>query len=371
MAKTKKPTMADVAARAGVSLSTVSLTYSGAGPISPDTKARVERAAEELGYGGPSPQGRALRSGKSGIVGVVIHEKFARSFRDPLNLRILDGLIADFGDMGVGVLLIPQPTGEPGERTLLDTAAMDAVVVLRVRDHDEPALAIAQRRGIPLVVMEGPAPEGAGSLDIDDTEATVRLISHLRELGHERIGTVTLPFGVEADTRVITREETARAAWTPIHHRLDAFELAGIEPCVIVEAHASMVEAGIAAGPPRARARVPAHGHRVSVGPARRRRHPRGSREGPLRSGGPLGDRLRRPRSAVGRAARGDHHEAGRRREGPRARRRGEGAARRDTTPERVDHAARVPSRQHHGPRAASCSPTLRASRRPLGTACG
>ena len=248
MAKVKKPTMADVATRAGVSLSTVSLTYSGAGPISQDTKARVERAAEELGYGGPSPQGRALRSGKSGIVGVVIHEKFARSFRDPLNLRILDSLIADFGAMGVGVLLIPQPTGEPGERTLLDNAAMDAVVVLRVRDHEEPALAIAHRRGIPLVVMEGPAPEGAGSLDIDDTDATVRLISHLRELGHERIATVTLPFGAEADTRVITRAETARAAWTPIHHRLDAFELAGIEPCVIIEAHASMVEAGIAAG---------------------------------------------------------------------------------------------------------------------------
>jgi DNA-binding LacI/PurR family transcriptional regulator len=248
VAKTKKPTMADVAARAGVSLSTVSLTYSGAGPISPDTKARVERAAEELGYGGPSAAGRALRSGKSGIVGVVIHEKFARSFRDPLNLRILDSLIADFGAMGVGVLLIPQPTGDPGERTLLDTAAMDAVVVLRVRDNEEPALTIAKRRGIPLVVMEGPAPEGAGSLDIDDTDATVRLISHLREQGHERIATVTLPFGVEADTRIITREETARGAWTPIHHRLDAFELAGVEPCVIVESHASEVEAGVAAG---------------------------------------------------------------------------------------------------------------------------
>src|SRR5690606_27225031 len=126
--------------------------------------------------------------------------------------------------------------------------AMDAVVVLRVRDHDEPALQIAKRRGIPMVVMEGPAPEGAGSLDIDDTAATVQLIQHLRELGHERIGTVTLPFGVEADTRVITREETTRAAWTPIHHRLDAFQIAGVEPCVIIESHASMVEAGIAAG---------------------------------------------------------------------------------------------------------------------------
>jgi len=237
-----------VAARAGVSLSTVSLTYSGAGPISADTKGRVERAAEELGYGGPSPHGRALRSGRSGIIGVVIHEKFARSFRDPLNLRILDSLIADFGSMGLGVLLIPQPTLEDTGPSLLTTAAMDAVVVLRVRDKEEPALELADKRGIPMVIMEGHAPAGAGSLDIDDTEATVTLINHLRELGHTQIGTVTLPFGAEGETRVITREETNRPAWTPIHHRLDAFELAGIEPCVIIEAHASMVEAGLAAG---------------------------------------------------------------------------------------------------------------------------
>jgi len=240
--------MADVAALAGVSLSTVSLTYSGAGPLSPHTKAKVEKAAEDLGYGGPSPQGRALRSGRSGVIGVVIHEKLARSFRDPLNLRILDGLIADLGEMGLGVLLIPQPTGTPGERTLLDTAPMDAVVVLRVRDQREPALEIVRRRGLPLVVMEGPAPEGAGSLTIDDTTAMVQLITQLRSLGHERIATVTLPFGVEGETRIIPASETHNTAWVPIHHRLDAFTIAGLEPCVIIEAHASMVEAGIAAG---------------------------------------------------------------------------------------------------------------------------
>ena len=50
MSATRRPTMADVAARAGVSLSTVSLTYSGAGPISPDMRARVEKAAAELDY---------------------------------------------------------------------------------------------------------------------------------------------------------------------------------------------------------------------------------------------------------------------------------------------------------------------------------
>src|SRR5690606_5628714 len=109
---TKRPTMADVATKAGVSLSTVSLTYSGAGPIAPETKARVEQAAADIGYLGPSPQGRALRSGRSHIVGVVIHEKLALAFRDPLALRVMDGLIGDMGDMGLGTLLIPSPVGD-------------------------------------------------------------------------------------------------------------------------------------------------------------------------------------------------------------------------------------------------------------------
>src|SRR5690606_29041524 len=191
MSNTGRPTMVDVAAKAGVSLSTVSLTYSGAGPISPDMKARVEKAAQALGYAGPSPQGRALRSGRSHIVGVVIHEKLALAFRDPLALRVMDGLIGDLGEMGLGVLLIPSPSDDRDERSLLETAPMDAAVVLRVRDHDEPALDIIHRRGIPLVVMEGTAPPGAGSVTIDDTTATVELIEHLKGLGHTRIGTVT------------------------------------------------------------------------------------------------------------------------------------------------------------------------------------
>ncbi|PKQ26733.1 MAG: LacI family transcriptional regulator [Actinobacteria bacterium HGW-Actinobacteria-4] len=248
MGTSRRPTMADVAAKAGVSLSTVSLTYSGAGPISPDMKARVEKAALALGYAGPSPQGRALRSGRSHIVGVVIHEKLHLAFRDPLALRVIDALIEDLGDMGLGVLLIPSPSGEPGERSLLDSAPMDAAVVIRVRDHDEPALEILKRRGVPIVVMEGPAPLGAGSVTIDDTSATVELIEHLMELGHEHIATVTLPLAINRETHVLGPETDVDAVWTPTHNRLVAFERAGIEPCVVVEARASMVEEGIAAG---------------------------------------------------------------------------------------------------------------------------
>ncbi|WP_296666499.1 LacI family DNA-binding transcriptional regulator [Demequina sp.] len=241
--------MADVAARAGVSLSTVSLTYSGAGPLSADTRAKVERAAEELEYSGPAPHAQALRSGRTGVVGLVIHERLQLSFRDPMMLRIMDSLVGDLGQMGLGVLLIPTPTGEPGERSLLATASMDAAVLLRVRDHDdEPALDILRRRGLPTVVMEGEPPAGAGVVGIDDRTATAELIRHLLDLGHERIGTITLPAGLDGDTRVLGLDEAlTQTAWTPVHRRLEAFADVGIAPCVVVEARSSTAAEGVAA----------------------------------------------------------------------------------------------------------------------------
>ena len=58
-------TLADVAARAGVSASTASLAFSGSGPVSDATKERVLAAAAELGYGGPDPRARSLRRSAS------------------------------------------------------------------------------------------------------------------------------------------------------------------------------------------------------------------------------------------------------------------------------------------------------------------
>lgn len=247
MSGRKRPTMADVAARAGVSLSTVSLTYSGAGPISPDMRARVERAAAELGYAGPSPQARALRSGRTRVVGLVIHERLQLALRDPFTLGVLDALIGDLSEMGLGVLLLPSPPASPTEPTLVDTAPMDAAVVMRVRDHEEPALEILARRGLPVATVEGTAPGGA-SVTIDDTAATAELVRHLSDLGHERIATVTLPRDAERTTAIIDGGSLGNTVWTPTRHRFEAFAAAGVEPCVIVESAASMLQEGIAAG---------------------------------------------------------------------------------------------------------------------------
>ena len=67
----RTPTLADVAAAAGVSLSTASLAFSGNKPVSEPTRARVLAAASSLGYSGPNPLARNLRQGRSGVVGAA------------------------------------------------------------------------------------------------------------------------------------------------------------------------------------------------------------------------------------------------------------------------------------------------------------
>ena len=247
MSSGRRPTMADVAARAGVSLSTVSLSYSGAGPISPDMKARVERAAAELGYSGPSPQARALRSGKTRVVGLVLHERLQFAMRDPFTLGVLDALIGDLGDSGLGVLLISTPAEDSGEPSLIDTASMDAAVVMRLRSAAEPAIQMLNRRGLPIVTVEGTV-EGASSVVIDDAAATTELVRHLLGLGHERIGVVTLSRSMGNETRIATDNMLEDHLWTPTRNRLQGFYDAGISPTVVVETKVSMVSEGIAAG---------------------------------------------------------------------------------------------------------------------------
>ena len=128
-----RPTLADVASAAGVSVSTASLAFSGAGPIAAETRARVLAAASTLGYSGPNPLGRSLRSGRSGIVAVVIGDQLRRSFRDPVSVQVLDGLVGTLGTMGLGVLLVPAtPTTEGADELdpLLASAPMDVAVLI-------------------------------------------------------------------------------------------------------------------------------------------------------------------------------------------------------------------------------------------------
>ncbi|MCG2802594.1 MAG: LacI family DNA-binding transcriptional regulator [Cellulomonas sp.] len=245
-----RTTLADVAASAGVSVSTASLAFSGAGPISPVTRTRVLEAASALGYRGPNPLGRQLRSGRSGIVGVVVGDSLRRSFRDPVSIQVLDGLATSIEALGLGLLLV-RGSDEPGAdalNPLLATAAMDVAVILWGATTDSPVLTALRERGVPLVVVEGRAGEGNALVQVEDRKGMRALGEHLLALGHRRIATVTLPFDRDGRQGPADADRLTHVGYEIARRRLAGLHDAGIEPTTVYEAPASLVELGTAAG---------------------------------------------------------------------------------------------------------------------------
>lgn len=180
---TRAPTLADVAAAAGVSLSTASLTFSGNKPVSENTRRRVLDAADSLGYAGPNPLARNLRRGRCGVVGVAVG-RLSTAFRDPATLPLLDAISDVLDAAGMGLLLMPDDEHPP--------LPLDAAIYVVCGGEEWAAHSELAARSVPMVVVEGPRWPGTTYVDIDHRTGARDLARHLRDLGHRRVATLTL-----------------------------------------------------------------------------------------------------------------------------------------------------------------------------------
>jgi DNA-binding LacI/PurR family transcriptional regulator len=212
-----RPTLAAVAARAGVSASTASLAFSGSGPVSDATRERVLAAARELDYGGPDPRAKSLRTGRSGIVGVVVEDRLRDAFRDPMSLAMLDGIAEEAGAAGAGLLLIAE-TG--GQRIDVASAPMDAVILVGCSQSLDAAVATLRQRGMPIVAIEADEMDGVLAIGLDNRQATERAARYLAELGHERVAIVTLELDDTHDSRALPEHWQAIATGHTTRERL-------------------------------------------------------------------------------------------------------------------------------------------------------
>lgn len=242
-----RATLADVARLAGVSPSTVSLTFSGSGPVSAATRERVLTAAAELGYSGPDPLARSLRRGTSGVVGVITGGELAAHFRDPVAIRTLDGIADTLGAHDLGMLLIRVNNGGEGV-DLATRAAMDAAIFLRSVDGADEILQALTRRGTPVVLMESALP-GAASVTMTDEEGMAELGARVLALGHTRIAVVTLPWGRERRRGLRHGLDAAADAATYrfTRDRMTGLARAGVRPTAVYETCGSLVEEGFEA----------------------------------------------------------------------------------------------------------------------------
>ncbi|WP_424936770.1 MULTISPECIES: LacI family DNA-binding transcriptional regulator [Bacteria] len=243
----RRATIADVARAAGVSPSTASVVFSGKAPVAAATRDRVLAAAAELGYAGPDPRAASLRRGRSGIVAVVLEEHLRTAFRDPVKIAMMDGLTDALAELGAGVLLLRDEAGATEEAPSVDTAPVDAVVLIGCSGRTRDTLASVRARGLPVVVIEGDAGEGVPRIELDNREAAGQIARHLRGLGHERVGVVTLPLSTDRSRGDVTPERlgtmTVEVAGERLQGTRDVFPDARA-----VSAAGSFIDEGVIAG---------------------------------------------------------------------------------------------------------------------------
>lgn len=183
-------TIADVAERAGVSTSTASLAFRRPDRVISGTRERILSVAEELGYGGPHPVASSLRSGRSGIIGIVIAERVRHAFQSPVTVATMDGLSEALDDVGFGQLLLAGRADRGGRPEPLRTLPVDAVVFATRGEELDDLLPIVRARGVPIVGIEGPHAADITTVEVDDRGGTHTLAAHVAALGHRRVGVV-------------------------------------------------------------------------------------------------------------------------------------------------------------------------------------
>jgi DNA-binding LacI/PurR family transcriptional regulator len=252
----RRPGVVAVARAAGVSPSTVSNVYNRPHVVSPELRERVLRAAAELGYAGADPAARSLRSGRTGAIGVVLRERLAYTFDDPAAVRFLQGVSDAADPQQLALVIVPAYPEQAGAySTAIGRAAVDGLLLYSLV-ADDPLVEASLRRRLPTVVIDSPAPGelpltgGCGFVGIDEHAAAAAAVGHLMELGHRRLGVLSLRLSAGSHPGPADPAEQAAATASVARGRLEgargAAEAAGLDwPAVPVEqCQISDVESG-------------------------------------------------------------------------------------------------------------------------------
>jgi DNA-binding LacI/PurR family transcriptional regulator len=181
-----KPTINEVAERAGVSKSLVSLVMRGAPNVSDSKREAVLRVATELGYR-PNAVARSLVEGRTRVIGVMLSD-----LHNPFFAEVVDGIEAEASRRGYRALMstgqrVPAREAEAIE-TFLELRT-DGVIVAGPSLPNQAIVAAA--RSAPLVVVgRAMRSTSVDSVTDDDREGAGLAVEHLVELGHRRIACI-------------------------------------------------------------------------------------------------------------------------------------------------------------------------------------
>lgn len=188
----KRPTIADVARRAGVSKGAVSYALNGQPGVSEATRRRILAIADEIGFS-PSSAARALSGATAKAVGLTLCRPARILGIEPFFMELISGVEAELSARSYALTLqvVTDPEAEIAVyRRWWAERRVDGVLVcdLRTDDRRVPALEELQ---LPAVVIGGPGHTGGlASVWSDDAAALAETVEYLVALGHRRIARV-------------------------------------------------------------------------------------------------------------------------------------------------------------------------------------
>lgn len=206
----------DVANAAGVSISTVSHVLNGTRFVSPDTRAKVLAAIEELNYR-PSSLARAMVRQETRTIGLIVPDIVNPFYAD------LGRGVENYGyEAGYSVLLCNSDRKAEKETAYLDMLISKRVdgVIYATSDRAEERLAPLAAHGVPVVTFDRDY-AGISAIMLDNYGGGLAAARHLVELGHRRIACITGPESPSLSSdRVRGYRAALEAAGLPEDHSL-------------------------------------------------------------------------------------------------------------------------------------------------------
>ncbi|MBA0127059.1 LacI family DNA-binding transcriptional regulator [Haloechinothrix sp. YIM 98757] len=195
-ARHQRPTLEQVAERAGVGRGTVSRVINGSQQVSPAARESVLRAVEELGYV-PNHAARTLVTRRTDTVALVISEPDERVFAEPFFSRVVRGASATLRQQGLQLLLSTAGSREEHARMAEYLTSHHVDGVMLISEHRDDTLP-TQLDAAGVRYVHGGRPLGTGDepvsyVDIDNIGGARAATRYLLGAGRRRVATITGP----------------------------------------------------------------------------------------------------------------------------------------------------------------------------------
>lgn len=199
-------TLEDIAKQAGVSRSTVSRVVNDQPYVRKDVRERVLKVIQSTGYH-PNLAARTLASQRSWMIGLVLPRSVSSFFSDPYFPRLVQGIAQACNQHNNTLALFLVGTSEDEEKIfprLSRTGFLDGILVQSGHIGEQMIDRLVNSKK-PIVVVGRPfIYTDVSYIDVDNVKASYQAVSHLVQIGYQRIGTIA---GISNSTVSLDRRE--------------------------------------------------------------------------------------------------------------------------------------------------------------------